>query len=113
MLPTSYFGSFDLVLVDLSETVMSITVTDGLDVMSALGLLLKPEEILVKNEICLERLSEVFQHALQLYFYDVPVACSQALTFASHSIDFFSRTQTDHDVDTLWKKHLPKLGANA
>jgi len=112
MLPTSYFGSFDLVLVDLSETVMSITVTDGLDIMAALGLLLKPEGILVKNEIYLEKLSEVFQHTLQLHFYDVPVICSQALIFASNSIDFFSRAQTDHDVDILWNKHLPKLGAN-
>ena len=110
MLPKSYFGSFDLVLVDLSETVMSITVTDGLDIMAALGLLLKPEGILVKNEVYLDKLSEVFQHTLQLHFYDVPVICSQALIFGSNSIDFFSREQTDHNVDTLWKKHFPKLG---
>ena len=77
MLPTSYFGSFDLVLVDLSETVMSITVTDGLDIMAALGSLLKLEGILVKNETHLEKLSEVFQHALQLNFHDVPVTCSK------------------------------------
>ena len=33
MLPKEYFGSFDMVLVDLSETVMSMTVTKDLDIM--------------------------------------------------------------------------------
>ena len=44
-----YFGSFDMVLVDLSETVMSFKVTQGLDIMEALTLLLKPDGIFVKN----------------------------------------------------------------
>ena len=44
------------------------TVTDGLDIVAALGLLLKLEGILVKNETHLEKLSEVFQHAIQLHF---------------------------------------------
>ena len=38
-----------MVLVDLSETVMSFTVTEGLDIMEALSLLLKPDGIFVKN----------------------------------------------------------------
>jgi len=50
MLPKEYFGSFDLVLVDLSETVMSFLVTDKLDIMEALLLLLKEDGIFVKNE---------------------------------------------------------------
>jgi spermidine synthase len=37
MLPKEYFGSFDLVLVDLSETVMAMTVTGDLDVKQALS----------------------------------------------------------------------------
>ena len=55
-------------MVIFSENAMSITITDGLDVIAALGLLLKPEGILVKDEIYLKKLSEVFQHALQLHF---------------------------------------------
>jgi spermidine synthase len=62
MLPEDYFGSFDMVLVDLSETVMSLTVTDGLDIMQALSLLLKPDGIYVKNELYLEQMSEVFDY---------------------------------------------------
>jgi spermidine synthase len=62
MLPEDYFGSFDMVLVDLSETVMSLTVTDGLDIMQALSLLLKPDGIYVKNELYLEQMSDVFDY---------------------------------------------------
>lgn len=62
MLPKDYFGSFDLVLVDLSETVMSLSVTDGLDIFQALSLLLKPEGILVKNELYLDKLSSIFDY---------------------------------------------------
>ena len=37
LLPEEYWGSFDLVLVDLSETVMSFSVTAELDVFDALS----------------------------------------------------------------------------
>ena len=51
MLPQDYFGTFDLVLVDLSETVMSLSVTDHLDIFGALSLLLNDKGIIVKNEV--------------------------------------------------------------
>ena len=41
MVPKECFGSFDMLLVDLSETVMSFKVMTGLDIMEALVLLLK------------------------------------------------------------------------
>eukprot|EP00985_Skeletonema_marinoi_P027857 scaffold23458_cov83-Skeletonema_marinoi.AAC.1 len=50
LLPREYFGTFDLVLLDLSETVMSMTVTEGLDVFGAMKLLLSPTGIMVKND---------------------------------------------------------------
>lgn len=62
MLPEDYFGSFDMVLVDLSETVMSFLVTDGLDILQALSLLLKPNGIMVKNELYLEKMSDIFDY---------------------------------------------------
>ena len=48
MMPSEYFGTFDLVLVDLSETVLSFPVSDGLDIWTALSLLLQPNGIFVK-----------------------------------------------------------------
>ena len=62
MLPEDYFGSFDMVLVDLSETVMSLLVTGELDIMAALSLLLKPDGIFVKNELYLEQMAEIFDY---------------------------------------------------
>eukprot|EP00522_Entomoneis_paludosa_P009895 CAMPEP_0172455196 /NCGR_PEP_ID=MMETSP1065-20121228/11940_1 /TAXON_ID=265537 /ORGANISM="Amphiprora paludosa, Strain CCMP125" /LENGTH=1595 /DNA_ID=CAMNT_0013207655 /DNA_START=24 /DNA_END=4811 /DNA_ORIENTATION=+ len=101
MLPKEYFGTFDLVLVDLSETIMSNTVTKGLDIMGALSLLLKPDGIFVKNEMYFEHLSEIFQHTLQVHYYDVPLVCSQVMILGSNSIDFLNVDLTDHDVPTM------------
>ena len=61
MLPKDYFGTFDLVLVDLSETVMSFQVTDQLDaVHDALTLLVKPDGIFVKNEVYFSQFKNMF-----------------------------------------------------
>ena len=51
MLPKDYFGSFDMVLVDLSDTVLSLTVTGELDVVGALSLLLRPGGVFSMNEL--------------------------------------------------------------
>jgi len=64
LLPKEYFGSFDLVLVELSETVLSFSVVDKdgdgdggsgkneqMDVLQALSLLLNENGILLKNEL--------------------------------------------------------------
>jgi len=99
MLPQSYFGSFDMILVDLSETVMSLSVTDGLDIFSALSLLMKPEGIFVKNELYMEQMSDIFEYALQIHYSDVPVICSQCLIFGSNKVDFSKRVLTDHGID--------------
>lgn len=99
MLPDDYFGSFDLVLVDLSETVMSHKVTDGLDIMAALGLLLKPEGILVKNEMYFEKMKEIYEHTVQVRFYDCPVICHQGLSLVSHHNPMISNKLTDHGFD--------------
>ena len=43
MLPNDYLGSFDMVVVDLSETVMSLTVRDKLDVIETLNEMLSSD----------------------------------------------------------------------
>jgi len=102
MLPKEYFGSFDMVLVDLSETVMSLTVTKELDVMSALSLLLKPDGIMLKNELYFETMSDIFEHTLQYWYYDVPTICSQSMVLGSNAINFVRHENlTDHNVNNL------------
>jgi len=100
MLPQNYFGSFDMVLVDLSETVMSFKVTGELDIMQALALLLKPNGIMVKNELYFPKMTEVFRHTTQVHYYDVPVICSQALVLGSPGVNFMLQPLTDHDIDS-------------
>jgi hypothetical protein len=51
MLPEHYFGSFDMVLVDLPDDVLSSSVTKEMDVIGALSLLLKPDGIFVLNDL--------------------------------------------------------------
>lgn len=105
MLPKDYFNSFDLVLVDLSETAMALTVTGDMDVIEALTLLLKPEGILVKNEYWYYmEMIETFQYALHVHFYDVPMVCTQSLIMGSRTIDFLNAELYDHDVPTLYSR---------
>ncbi|KAL3917183.1 MAG: hypothetical protein SGILL_004834 [Bacillariaceae sp.] len=105
LLPEEYWGSFDLVLVDLSETVMSLSVTDELDVFDALSLLLTPNGILVKNEVYLEKLSEVFDYTMELY-YDSPVICSQTAALGSNNADFFHAPKYDHKLENFLYDNL-------
>jgi Spermine/spermidine synthase domain/SET domain len=103
VLPREYFGSFDLVLVDLSETVMALSVTSELDVMEALSLLVKPGGIMVQNEY--EHFPDhmrIFQDTLAIHYYGVPVVCSQSLILASNGVDFLRMPVTDHRVPHLY-----------
>jgi spermidine synthase len=100
LLPEEYWGSFDLVMVDLSETVMSLSVTTELDVFDALALLLNPVGVIVKNEMYLEKFSRVFDYTMELY-YDTPIICSQVLVFGSNSVDFFHDPTYDHNITTF------------
>eukprot|EP00591_Stephanopyxis_turris_P018740 CAMPEP_0195540490 /NCGR_PEP_ID=MMETSP0794_2-20130614/50599_1 /TAXON_ID=515487 /ORGANISM="Stephanopyxis turris, Strain CCMP 815" /LENGTH=1223 /DNA_ID=CAMNT_0040674559 /DNA_START=125 /DNA_END=3797 /DNA_ORIENTATION=+ len=90
LLPKDLFGTFDLVLVDLSETVMSNTVTKKLDMIGALTLLLKPDGIFVKNEWYFKQLSKLFDFTISLYMKDVPQICDQEFAMGSNNIDFLS-----------------------
>ena len=102
MLPKDYFQSFDLVVVDLSETVMSFQVTDKLSIFETLSLLLKPDGILMKNgEYYMGKMSEFFDYTLQYFEYDVPFICDQGVVIGSNKIDFFNRTMKDHGVELL------------
>mmetsp|Transcript_11539 Transcript_11539/g.13218 ORF Transcript_11539/g.13218 Transcript_11539/m.13218 type:complete len:1224 (+) Transcript_11539:116-3787(+) len=114
MLPKEYFGTFDMVLVDLSETVTSSLVTDGLDIMQALALLLKPEGILVKNELYMEQMTDIMDYSIQIHYDGVPVICSQCLILGSNEVDFLFHDIKDHDLDApnLYIQPLDKIKDN-
>jgi len=106
LLPEDYWGSFDLVIVDLSETVMAFSVTEELDVFDALALLLNPDGVLVKNEHYMDTMSETFDYTVQIYLDQNPKICSQCMIFGSNKADFFRRPLVEHNVETLL---LPKV----
>mmetsp|Transcript_25593 Transcript_25593/g.54045 ORF Transcript_25593/g.54045 Transcript_25593/m.54045 type:complete len:1006 (+) Transcript_25593:84-3101(+) len=97
LLPREYFGTFDLVLLDLSETVMSMTVTKGLDVFGAMKLLLSPKGILVKNDFgYFEKLAKVFDTCMQLLIPDVTYICDYELVLCSSDEVNFLEPTFDH-----------------
>eukprot|EP00543_Licmophora_paradoxa_P011678 CAMPEP_0202474902 /NCGR_PEP_ID=MMETSP1360-20130828/92621_1 /ASSEMBLY_ACC=CAM_ASM_000848 /TAXON_ID=515479 /ORGANISM="Licmophora paradoxa, Strain CCMP2313" /LENGTH=1346 /DNA_ID=CAMNT_0049102047 /DNA_START=198 /DNA_END=4238 /DNA_ORIENTATION=+ len=110
MLPKELYGTIDMVLMDLSETVMSLSVTDEFDIMQALALLLKPEGVLVKNENYMEPLSNIFEHVLQGVWLDVPVTCTQTYNLGSNSINFLKKqSPIEHELnDSIL--YLDRLG---
>ena len=88
VLPKEYFGSFDLVLIDLSETVMSFTVTKNLNVIEALALLAKPDGIVVKNEHYFHEFTQIFDHTVEVTLRENPVICDQHFAMGSNRINF-------------------------
>jgi S-adenosylmethionine/arginine decarboxylase-like enzyme len=110
LLPREYFGTFDLVLLDLSETVMSMTVTEGLDVFGAMKLLLSDTGIMVKNDFgYFEALSKVFDTCIQLVIPDVTYICDYELVLCGTDKVNFLKPNFDHlkgGVETLFYKPL-------
>lgn len=109
LLPAEYWQSFDLVLVDLSETVMSMSVTVNLDVFDALALLLKPTGIMVKNEYYMKEFNEVFDNVMQMLVV-CPIICDQNFVLGSNGIDFLHTPLKDHGTDNsnlLYKPMAP------
>ena len=109
LLPEDYWGSFDLVIIDLSETVMAFTVTDELDVFDALALLLNEEGVMVKNEHYMDTMSKSFDYTLQVYLDENPKICSQCMIFGSNKADFFHKPLVEHGVKTLLLPPVEKL----
>jgi len=97
MLPEDYFGSFDLVIVDLSDTVFSLSVSAELDVIEAISLLLRPGGIFEMNELFMRKVSNVFEHAIHYNFNDVPKILDQAAIFASNDVNFLFQELTEHE----------------
>jgi len=102
MLPEEYFGSFDMVLVDLSDTVLAFSVSQHLDIFSALSLLLKPEGLYVMNELFFQKVSNVFEYAINYFFTDVPEIGDQSYMIGSNGVDFLNRALTEHDLEDLY-----------
>ncbi|KAL3920280.1 MAG: hypothetical protein SGILL_003342 [Bacillariaceae sp.] len=114
MLPSDYFGTFDVVFVDMSESgPLSYGVTEDLTVWESIAQLLSPDGMLVKNELYHEIMSQTFDNTLLLYYEKVPIIESWALSIGTNRKDLLS---PDPATITKWqdvKTHLSYVEAAA
>lgn len=104
MVPREYFGTFDLVLVDLQNYVSDfVMVTETMSIMDFAVAMLKPEGILSKNEDFAYRNRLGYaKYSVDIEIDDLPVTCHQSLTLMSKSFNFWtSEAPKDHHVETL------------
>ena len=102
MLPAEYFGTFDLVIVDLVSVIgNTLMVTKDLSLYSAAELLLAPDGIIVRNEDYLGRKDDDFaKFMVTMGLLDQPVVCGSGITFGSNTIDFVKTTPNNIAVTT-------------
>jgi len=102
ILPESYYGSFDLVLVDLNERVLAKELSPGgEDVLSALTKLVSPETgVIVKNELFFNKIAKHFDYATEFY-YESAMVCSETLALGSNGIDFFHAPIYNHGIKSM------------
>jgi len=113
MLPKTYWGTFDLVIVDLQTNVAeTLQVTKDMTIMDAAMQLLKTEGgVLSRNEDFYPRRSVGFaKYEVDIELFDVPVLCQQSITMGSKSVDFLRKEPRNHGIDTVYlnkhKNHL-------
>jgi len=113
VLPTDYYGTFDLVIVDILSIVAdNLKVNDEMTIMEAALLLMKPDGIIVKNEDegyvpGNTNSSKFTKHTVDIMYYDVPIYCLQTFVIGSNTIDFSKKTKpVDHKVSTMYLKDV-------
>jgi spermidine synthase len=103
-LPEEYFGSFDLVLVDLLTFVAdTVKVTDDLTIMEAAALLMKPDGGVIarQEDFSVRSYNDVAKYVVELEWRDLPFLCELSITFESDSVDFINTEPTDHGIETF------------
>lgn len=102
--PEEYFGTFDLVLIDLvCEIFDSLRVGDHNErLVDYMMKLLKPEGVLVRQEDWAEHnVVDFAKHTVDLNVFGMPHSCSQFFTMGSNGIDFANHERVDHGLEDL------------
>ena len=107
MIPEEWYGTFDLVLVDLLTYVVdTVYVSETENLLDAAKRLMHPDGIIVRNEDFDYVKDPSFAKTVVLFQVDdVPVQCHQFNTMGSNSIEFLKHDTFDHRVDTLLYEH--------
>jgi len=102
MLPLEYYGTFDLVMVDLQTYVVNtLKVTEDKTVMDVALLLLKSDGILVQNEDFTTRNNVDFsKYRVALEYSGLSRICKQSINMGSETINFMRQKPLDHDIES-------------
>jgi len=105
MLPEEYYGTFDVVYVDLENRVFqSLKVAGQLSITEAAMLLMKPDGVIVRNEDWkFGGTGKPFtDYAVDIFYVDTPFTCFQGMTLGSNTVDFLTHVPKDHGVETIY-----------
>ena len=103
LLPEEYFGTFDLVFIDLLATIFDTLRVEGVLLADYMMKLLKPDGILVRQEDFVSHTVVDFaEHTLEYAVTGVPYICQQSFTMGSNGIDFTKKERIDHKIDTIY-----------
>jgi len=106
VIPEKYFGTFDLVLVDLINDVSEfIKGAAGISLLEMAPLLMKQDGgVIARNEDFSERSDSSINMAKRVIvydYYDTPRLCEICITIGSNSIDFANAERYEHGVDPI------------
>jgi spermidine synthase len=113
VLPREYYGTFDLVVVDILTSVAEmLKVTEEYSIMEAAMLLLQPNGIIIKNEDEGYKPGSSVNFAtniLDVVFHDVPLYCLQNFVVGSNGVDFTEKPPVDHGVPKFYMKEVDEF----
>ena len=95
MIPKSWYGTFDLVVVDLQNFVFdTILVTPEMTIMDFVAQMVSPNGVIARNDDFVRRRGNMkyAKYVVEVELHDVPRLCKQSLTMASNGIDFLQTT---------------------
>ena len=113
LLPNEYYGSFDLVIIDIRTSVAkALKVNDELNIIDAAMLLMNSNGIIVKNEdegYVPGSTSNYTDYSVDLIYHDVPLYCLQTFVVGSNAVNFLNTKPKDHKIETLYLGGVDKF----
>ncbi|KAL7564611.1 hypothetical protein ACA910_017953 [Epithemia clementina (nom. ined.)] len=113
LLSEEYFGTFDLVVIDLLTFVFdSLRVgEEGEMLVDYMMKLLKPDGVMARQEDFLERnVVDFAKYTVDLDISGLLHLCQQSITLGSNGIDFTRKKPVDHNIDTIVYKAPGSIG---
>ena len=102
--PEEYFGTFDMVLIDLVADIFDVLrVGEHSErLVDYMAKLVKPDGVLVRQEDWpIHNTVDFAKYTVDLNVFGMPHTCSQYFTMASNKIDFANHERVNHDLEGL------------